>query len=129
MSICFKPAVTIDYSKLFYNKKVLLRECKRHTACRVASVRYAALSNWGGGGGTPSSLGWGWGGTPSSLGRGGWVIHPVLDGGYPIQSSTGGVPHPVHPVLGTPPVLILDESTPPSAGWGTPPPPSRPGMG
>ena len=27
-----------------YNKKVFLRERKRHTACRVASARYAALS-------------------------------------------------------------------------------------
>ena len=34
-------------------KKVLLRERKRHTSRRVASARYAALSN--GGGGTPSS--------------------------------------------------------------------------
>ena len=35
------------------NKKVLLRERKRHTACYVASTRCAALSNpdlvWGGG--------------------------------------------------------------------------------
>ena len=33
------------YSKIIENKKVLLRERKRHTACRVASVRYAALSS------------------------------------------------------------------------------------
>ena len=52
------------------NKKVLLRERKRHTARRVASARYA-----GGEGGTPSS-------------------HD--GGGYPIQSWWGGgVPHPV----------------------------------
>ena len=31
------------------NKKVLLRERKSHTARRVASARYAALSNGGGG--------------------------------------------------------------------------------
>ena len=40
------------------NKKVLLRERKRHNARRVASARYAALSNGGGG-----------------------VPHPVLGGG------------------------------------------------
>ena len=47
------------------NKKVLLRERKRHTARRVASARYADLSPDGGypiqswTGGTPSSLGGG----------------------------------------------------------------------
>ena len=48
------------------NKKVLLRKRKRHTVRRVASARYAALSNGGGGG----------------------VPHP--DWGYPIQSWLGG---------------------------------------
>ena len=45
------------------NKKVLLRERKRHTARRVASTLYAALSN-------------GRGVTPSSPGQG--VPHPVM---------------------------------------------------
>ena len=49
--------------------QVLLLERKRHTARRVASARYAALSPNGGGG----------------------VPHPVLDrGGYPIQSLIRG---------------------------------------
>ena len=40
-------------TKLFFNKKVLLREHKRHTAYRVASARYAAIQSWWGGGGYP----------------------------------------------------------------------------
>ena len=52
--------------KMLSNKKVLLRERKRHTARRVASARYAGV-------GYPIQS-W-WGGTPSS--------HV---GGYPIQS-------------------------------------------
>ena len=64
-------------------KKVLLRECKRHTARYVVSARCAALSNgkWGGG-----------------------VPHPVLDG-----VGVGGVRHPVLQVEGVPhPVLDGD---------------------
>ena len=61
------------------NKKVLLRERKRHTARRVAN----ALSvGWG----------WGWGGTPSSH-DGGEVPYPVM---------VGKVPHPVMVVGGYP---------------------------
>ena len=37
--------------QVFRNKKVLLRERKRHTARRIASARYSALSPGGGGGG------------------------------------------------------------------------------
>ena len=54
-----------------YNKKVLLRERKRHTACRVASPTYLG---WEGGGGYLPSLG---GGT--YLGQGGYLPWP---GGY-----------------------------------------------
>ena len=57
------------------NKRVILRERKRHTARRVASARYAG---WGGG--TPSSHGGG-GVTPSSHG-GGYL-------GYPPPSRPG----------------------------------------
>ena len=84
-------------------KKVLLRECKRHTARHVASAHYAGLSH-------------GWGGaTPGILP----TIQTWLGGGLPqvpstIQTWSGGryprCPH--HPDL----------------GWGTPPP-SRPGQG
>ena len=38
------------------NKKVLLRERKRHSACRIASTRYAVLVG-GGGGGVPALVG------------------------------------------------------------------------
>ena len=36
-----------QFPNLFSNKKVLLRERKRHTARRVARARYAALCNGG----------------------------------------------------------------------------------
>ena len=55
--------------KQLLNKKVLLRERKRHTAHPVASARYAALSNgWMGGGGYPIQS-W-WGVSPSRPGQG-----------------------------------------------------------
>ena len=54
------------------NKKVLLRERKRHTDRRVASTRYAAP---GGGGGVP------WAGAPMLGGTPGQA--PPLPGGYP----------------------------------------------
>ena len=59
------------------NKKVLLRERKRHTARRVASARYAALCN-GGGGVNPSQVG-------------GYPVPCLGRGGTP--SQVGGVPH------------------------------------
>ena len=102
------------------NKKVLLREHKRHTARHVASARYAALSAYREGEGV--------------------VPHPVLDGG-------GDVPHPVlyggcTPSQGTPhldlgcgaPINWMGYPLPGPgmgyltlAGWGTPLP--GPGMG
>ena len=114
--------------KIYVNRKVLLRERKRHTTCRIASARYA---------------------------DGGGVPHPVLVGGVPHPVMVGGLPHPVmmverglpHPVMvggsprpgmGYPPTQTWDRvpshhsdlewSTPhPDLGWGTPPP--RPGTG
>ena len=64
-----------------FNKKVLLRERKRHTARHVASARYADLS---GGGRYPIS---GPGGVPRPMSR----AH--VQGGTPSQVG-GGVPHP-----------------------------------
>ena len=98
------------------NKKVLLRERKRHTARRAASACYAALSRgvphprvggvpqarswWGypipGQGGTPSQGG---GGTQSCL-DGGGIPQPGLDVGgylgtpYPDLARVGGTPVP-----------------------------------
>ena len=76
------------------NKKVLLRECKRHTTHCIASARYVDLSHDGKRGGTPSSPGQrggtssspGQGGTPSSLDRG--LPHPFLDGGGVVPQCT-----------------------------------------
>ena len=137
-----------------HNKKVLLRESKRHTTCCVASAHCADQSPDRGKGWYPIPSWTRGGGTPSRHGQG-RVPQPVLDRGYPIQSCMwgtsssldGGVPQ------GTP-ILILDGGTPhqsagwgPDLGWGTPhldlgwdPPPiqtwdevsplaSRPGMG
>ena len=108
------------------NKKVLLRERKSNTACRVASARYAALSGGGGGypiwrGGTPARSWW-WGGLP----------HPGEV--TPARSWWWGVPHPrfgvSHPRVGEYPSQVLmvggTLGTPRNA---VPPPPSRPGWG
>ena len=90
----------------YENKKVILRESKRHTARRVASTRYAALSN------------------------------PDLVGGYPIQTWLGVPPSrpgqggtPSRPGQGVPPTGM--GYPPPEMGY---PPnwdgvPLRPGMG
>ena len=138
-----------ENQKLKKNKKVLLRERKRHTARRVASARYAALSNWWGVGGTPSSSGWrGYpiqsrvgGVTPSSPDRGvgtpvqtlGAVLPPSAEWGSPCLDLEWGIPHPdlgwstplARPGMGYPPQLDgvppphLDLESP-SAEWGTP---------
>ena len=88
---------------LMWNKKVLLREHKRHTARRVASAHSAAVS-WPGGG-YPHPVLIGGGGTPSIPDHGGVYPHPVPIGGgarYPLISQMGISP-------------------PPSARWGYPP--------
>ena len=84
------------------NKKVLLRERKRHTARRVASARYAALM-----GGVPR--------VPPH--------HPDL-ARVPPTPGMGYLP-PSRPVRGTPPHPRpgMGYPTPSSRpGWGTPPP-------
>ena len=134
----------IKFKKLQNHKKVLLHECKRHTAHNVANAYYG-----GGEGGTPSS-------------HVGGVFHPVMVGGYSIQSWWGypfqswwGVPHPVmqwrvpwvpphypdlaagvpHQVMGVPQVPPTIQTwlggTPSSHGGGYPryPLPSRPMKG
>ena len=67
------------------NKKVLLRECKRHTACHIASALYAALSD----GGVPHSVLVVGGNPPPS--RPGWGVPPTIQtwpGGYPWYPPT-----------------------------------------
>ena len=129
------------YEKQVQDKKVLLRERKRHTARRVASACYAALYPDGGGGPHPGpqarsrcrgihprSKGAGEA-NPSQVWIGGYPI-PGTDEGYSIPGQDGGTPIPPpgpgmgypHTDLGydTSPHLDLGWSTPPqSAEWGT----------
>ena len=114
------------------NKKVLLRERKKHTARRVASTRHT-LTVW-----VPPCPDLDGEGYPILV-MGGEVpqVPPILtwdlDGGY---SMPGYCPHQQD---GVPPLPIQTwhGKPPSSAGWGTPPspdlgwgtPPSRPGMG
>ena len=93
------------------DKKVLLCERKRYTARRVASTRYAALSNpdlVGGVSGVPPNH------HPDLVRRG--VPHPYQVGGVPHPDLVRGVP-PHHPDLGL--------GTPPDLRWVPP----QPGMG
>ena len=85
--------------KSISNKKVLLRERKRHTAHRVASARYADPSRGGTRshvqGGTQSQV---WG-IPSP--RSGGVTQSQVWGGT--QSQVQGLPHPMsrgYPISG-----------------------------
>ena len=139
----------IRHSKIFTsylikcrkNKKVLLRERKRHTARRVASTRYAALSNPDLVGGNPSRpCQGGTLGTPHHPDLvGGQVPHPDLVRGYPRYHppSRPGQGYPRYsPTIqtwdGVPPTWDgvppnLGQGTPPDLRWGTPLP--RPEMG
>ena len=94
--------------QLLENKKVLLRERKRHTARHVASTS-VVLSREG----YPIP---GWWGTPS---QDGGYPHPGM--GYPCPNPAGGVPHPrtVGGTLGYPPgVNRLKTLLSPSFGCG-----------
>ena len=119
----------MQFSMYFPNKKVLLRERKRHTTRHISSTPYSVPYRgiphpWLGG--TPSwvppILTWP-GGTPSLDGG---VGYPIL--GYPPLFWPGQeVPHPwaggrEYPILGYP---HLGVPSPPS--WPDPPP--HPGMG
>ena len=122
----------LEFVQRITNKKVLLRERKRHTARRVTSARYAALCNGGVPwvGGTPSQVG----GTPSQVGGypisgpGGYPIlgqggYPISGRGYPISVlGVHWVPPPYRPGWGVPWVTPY-----PDLRWGTPL--LRPGMG
>ena len=120
--ICFTREICHVWTILKLNKKVLLRERKRHTTRRVASACYAALSSDCGG--TPSRPGWGPTPIQSSLGWGGGCT-PIqsLTEGTPIQSWMVGVPKSSH-VQRIPPSGPVTPN--PDLGWCTFP--SRPGM-
>ena len=92
------------------NKKVLLRERKRHTARRVASTHYAALSN-------PDRV---WGGYPIQTWLGGTPGTPQTGMGYPPEMGYPPRPGMGYPLTWDRVPLYLD------LGWGTPLP--RPGM-
>ena len=142
---------TIPRQAVVLNEKVLLRERNRRTIRRVASARYAALSNgWVGGGnsGTPPTIQTWWGYPPPSTP--GWGVpwftphHPDLAGGgtlgtpppsrpgqgdprYPPPSRPGQGGPWVPPTIQTCPEGYLRVPPHPDLGWVTPP--SRPGMG
>ena len=124
--ICKHKKLQVQYQKKYQvakvlpNKKVLLRERKRHTARRIASTRCAALSNPDLVGGVPGPMSGGdtqsqvWREYPDP-GPGGYLV-PGLGG---TQSQVQG--NNLSQVWGGTP------GTPPDLGWGTPLP--RPGMG
>ena len=114
---CVRPSVRVacrlkcfqDQAQCF-NKKVLLRERKRHTARRVASARYADLSPDEGGGGVPHPVSW-------------MRVPPISTwDGVPLIWIWDGVPHS-GPGMGYP-CLDLRWGIPlcPDLGWGTHPP-------
>ena len=128
-----------DRKKYSTNKKVLLRERKRHTVRSVESARYAALSPDERGRG-----GRGYGVTPSSPGQGEYPevpLHLDLDGVLPPTWTWDGIVPPPWTWDGVPPHLDLGwgspsvwtwDGVPPISwmgtshldlGWGTPPPP------
>ena len=82
--------------KKLRNKKVLPRERKRHTARRVASAHYAALSNvwWGGVPQVPpppSKPGWGVPWVPPTIQT--WDgVPPRPEMGYPLPRPEMGYP-------------------------------------
>ena len=98
-------------ANLIQNKKVL-RECKRHTACHVASAHYAALSR----GGT-------WDGVPPYPNLDGVPPPPRPEMGYlppPTQTWDGVTPLP-RPEMGYPPTQTWDGVAPYlDLGQGTP---------
>ena len=124
-------------TRLIGNKKVLPRERKRHTARRIASACYAALSNGGGGVPHPVMVGGTWGTPPSRPDQGGTPSNHGTLGylGVPPVQTWDGVP-PTQTWDGVPPYTWNGVPLYPDLGWGTPHPelgwgthPSRPGWG
>ena len=118
----FATLVVLHCMKIYENKKVLLRERKRHTTHRVASTRCVS-----GPGGTQSQV---WGGGFLVPGLEG-VPHP-RSGGYPVPGQEGyPIPglggYPVPCAGGTPgiPLPRPGMGYPPTWTWdGVPPPPA-----
>ena len=95
-------------SSYLQNKKVLLRERKRHTARRVVSTPSVVLPGYPPGGGT-------WPGYPP---QGGYLTRVPPRGGTWPGYPPGGVPDP-----GNPPGGVPDPGTPPGGVPGPPLPP------
>ena len=127
--------------KSWQNKKVLLRERKRHTDRGISSTTWDGVPPPPVG--EPSGQVW-WGDVPEVgyplLGSPGQVWQGVPKLGYPHQDtplgqvwwgyprwgtplarSDGGYPRWGNPPLGYPPWLDLAGVSPPEPGWGTPP--------
>ena len=96
-----------SYLKITWNKKVLLRERKRHTARRIASAHPAAVLAGGGGGEYPWPVLAGGGGTSVLSWLGGTQVLS-WPGEYPSPVLAGGKGTPVLSWLGV------------SLSWGTP---------
>ena len=108
-SICRKRLHAFEKQiRSLLNKKVFLRERKRHIAHHVASARYAALSPDGGGGVTRSRPEHGGYPIQSCVGWGGGV--PPSSSGWGISLSTPG--------MGVPPLVQTWEGVPPCPDLG-----------
>ena len=128
--IRISPQLKLFISRYMSNKKVLLRERKRHTARRVVSTPSVVLTGY-----LPVLT---WPGGYPARGVPYLGTHPswpggTLPGGYPIWvppgrvlplSWPGGVPCWGVLYLGTPPVLTWQGTPPPPTGPGWVPPPS-----
>ena len=98
---------------IFKNKKVLLRECKRHTARRVVSTPSVVLPPRGGTRTPP-------GGVPGQVPPLGG--YPDPPGGVPSQVPPRGVPGPPGGVPGQGPPRGVPGQVPPPGGVPRPPP-------
>ena len=112
-TLYFATLINVGYqhfiTKSEMNKKILLRERKRHTARRVASTPYVVLTGY------PPILTW----------LGGYLtwVPPsrVPPRGYPPRVPPRGYP-PGYPLPGYPPARVPPPGYPPSWTWqGTPP--------
>ena len=104
------------------NKKVLLRERKRHTARCVANTRYVVLTGYPPGGGTRSGTPPPPGGVPSQVPPPGGVSgYPP--GGYPVRYPPGGYPVRYPPRGGTRTPRGVPGQVPPGGVPGPPLPP------
>ena len=97
---------------LVRNKKVLLRECKRHTARHVASTPYVVLTGYPPGQGTPHP--------DLARGAGGYLTRVPPQPGYPparVPPQPGYPPSQGTPRPGNPPGQGTPQGTSPAIPW------------